>query len=159
MTIAPTLQKYLADHKVAYDLVPHQPTESSMESAQACHIPGDRLVKGVVVRDKESYWVAVLPASRQVRLAELRTELGQDVELATEQEIEQVFRDCDRGAVPPVGACYGLDTIVDGSIDQQPEVYFEGGDHSTLIHMTRAEFVRLDTTARHGSFTGPWSQA
>jgi len=40
MTIAPTLQKYLADHKVAYDLVPHQPTESSMESAQACHIPG-----------------------------------------------------------------------------------------------------------------------
>ena len=52
-----------------------------------------------------------------------------------------------------------LDTIVDGSIDQQPEVYFEGGDHSTLIHMSRAEFVRLDTTARHGSFTGPWSQA
>ena len=159
MTIAPTLQKYLADHDVAYDLVSHRPTESSLRTAEASHIPGNRLVKGVVVRDKESYWLAVLPASRQVRLAELRTELGQDVELATEQEIEQVFRDCDRGAVPPVGACYGVDSIVDNSLDQQPEVYFEGGDHITLVHMTRAEFARLDTAARHGSFTGPCSEA
>ena len=159
MTIAPTLQKYLADHEVAYDLVLHYPTASSLRTAEACHIPGDRLVKGVVVRDKESYWLAVLPASRHVRLTELRTELGQDVELATEQEVEQVFRDCDRGAVPPVGACYGLDAIVDNSLDQQPEVYFEGGDHITLVHMTRLEFARLDTTARHGSFTGPCSEA
>ena len=101
MTIAPTLQKYLADHEVAYDLVSHRSTESSLRTAEASHIPGNRLVKGVVVRDKESYWLAVLPASRHVRLTELRTELGQDVELATEQEIEQVFGDCDRGAVPP----------------------------------------------------------
>jgi Ala-tRNA(Pro) deacylase len=154
MTIAPTLQKYLADHEVAYDLVPHPPTESSLRTAEASHVPGDRLVKAVVVRDKESYWLAVLPASRHIQLGELRADLGQHVDLATEQEIEQVFRDCDRGAIPPVGACYGLDAIVDDSIDQQPEVYFEGGDHTTLVHMTRAEFVRLNATARQGSFTG-----
>ena len=43
MTIAPTLQRYLADHEVAYDLVPHPPTESSLGTAEACHIPTDRL--------------------------------------------------------------------------------------------------------------------
>ena len=51
MTIAPTLQKYLADHGVAYDLVAHPPTESSLRTAETCHIPGDRLAKGILLRD------------------------------------------------------------------------------------------------------------
>ena len=80
-------------------------------------------------------------------------QLGEEVDLATEQEVEQVFGDCDRGAIPPIGACYGLDVIFDDSIEQQPDVYFEGGDHATLVHMNRDEFARLNATARHGSFT------
>jgi Ala-tRNA(Pro) deacylase len=64
-----------------------------------------------------------------------------------------MFPDCARGAIPPVGACYGLDVIVDASIDRQPELYFEGGDHATLVHMSQADFGRLNRDARHGSFT------
>ena len=152
MTIAPTLQKYLANHNVAYDLVPHQRAMSSLRTAEVGHIPGDCLAKGVVLRDKASYWLAVLPATRHIRLADLRSKLGEKVDFATEQEVEQVFRDCDRGAIPPVGDCYGLDVIVDDSIEQQPEIYFEGGDHATLVHMSRGEFARLNARARHGSF-------
>ena len=154
MTIAPTLQRYLSNQNIAYDLVPHQPTMSSLRTAEACRIAGDCLAKGVVLRDSDGYWLAVLPASRQVQLASLRADLGDDVDLASVREIEQVFRDCDRGAVPPVGAFYGLNVIVDDSIGRQPEVYFEGGDHTTLVHMNQAEFARLNPAARHGSFSG-----
>jgi Ala-tRNA(Pro) deacylase len=153
MTIAPTLQKYLTDNNISYDLVPHQPTMSSLRAAEAGNVPADRLAKGVVLRDKASYWLAVLPATRHIRLRDLRSKLGEEVDLATEQEVEQVFGDCDRGAIPPIGACYGLDVIVDESIEQQPDVYFDGGDHATLVHMNRDEFARLNATARHGSFT------
>ena len=51
---------------------------------------------------------AVLPASRHIQLGELRADLGQHVDLATEQEIEQVFRDCDRGAIPQLGLAMAL---------------------------------------------------
>ena len=47
------------------------------------------------------------------------------------------FTDCAHGAVPAIGECYGLDVIVDETIDKQPEIYFEGGDHTTLVRMTR----------------------
>ena len=57
------------------------------------------------------------------------------------------------GAVPPVGACYGLDVIIDNTIAQQQELYFEGGDHATLVHVSGAEFVRLNPQAQHGSFS------
>ena len=86
-------------------------------------------------------------------LDDLRMQLGLDVNLAAEYEIEELFDDCVLGAIPPVGECYGLDTVVDDSIEEQPEVYLEGGDHATLVHMTHAQFASLTATARHGSFS------
>ena len=50
MAIAPTFQRYLDQH-VTYDVIAHEPTMSSMRTAQACHISGDCLAKGVVLRD------------------------------------------------------------------------------------------------------------
>ena len=63
------------------------------------------------------------------------------------------FGDCVHGAVPPIGECYGLDLIVDDSIDLQPDVYLEGGDHETLIHMDQAQFAALTADALHARFS------
>jgi Ala-tRNA(Pro) deacylase len=152
MAIAATLQKYL-DQNVTYEVIPHEPTLSSMRTAEACHISGDDLAKGIVLRRDEGYMLAVLPASHHIRLSELRGQIGNDVDLASEMEIGQLFRDCVHGAVPPIGECYGLDVIVDDSIQEQPEVYLESGDHETLLHMSQAQFVRVIAHAQHGRFS------
>jgi Ala-tRNA(Pro) deacylase len=83
----------------------------------------------------------------------LRMQFDDKVDLATEDEIAQLFGDCARGAVPAVGECYGIDVIVDDSIDTQPDVYLEGGDHTTLIHVDRRQFARLNLEARHRRFS------
>jgi len=153
MTIAPTLQRHLGEQKVDYDVLPHEPTMSSMRTAEACHVSGDRFAKGVVLRDGSGYWLAVLPASHQIRLPDLEKHLGCHLEFATEPEVEQLFRDCERGAVPPLGSCYGLDMIVDESIKEQPDVYFEAGDHATLVHMKRDNFAKLTSNARRARFS------
>ena len=153
MTIAPTLRRYLDAQGIRYDLVPHEPTMSARGSAHAGHISSDRLAKAVVLSDGGSYKLAVLPASCHLRLSDLKTELGQKLHLASESETAEIFRDCDRGAIPPTGACYGLDALIDNSLDQQPDVYFEGGDHATLVHVTGGEFARLNPHAQHGSFS------
>jgi Ala-tRNA(Pro) deacylase len=152
MAIAQTLQRYL-DQTTTYEVVPHEPTLSSMRTAEACHISGERLAKGVVLRRGSDYLLAVLPASHHIEMESLRAQLGEDIALASEDEIVPLFRDCVRGAVPPVGECYALDVIIDDSIEALPDVYIEGGDHATLIHMSRDEFVRLAPDARHGRFS------
>ena len=134
MTVSPTLQKYL-DQSVTYDLIPHAPTMSSTRTAEACHVPGEALAKAVVLRRDGGYMMAVLPASRHLHLSALKSQLGHKVDLASEDEIERLFEDCDRGAVPPLGECYGLDVIIDDSIDARRHVYMESGDHATLIRM------------------------
>ena len=153
MAIAPTLARYLAAKNVAFDVLAHEPTATSIRKAQICCIPGDCLAKAVLLRDEQGYALAVLPASHHIHLGELKRQFGDDVELASEREIAELFEDCARGAVPAIGECYGLDLVVDDDIDVQPDIYFEGGDHATLVHMTHAEFAALTWAARHGSFS------
>jgi Ala-tRNA(Pro) deacylase len=43
MPIAPTLHNYLAAENIQYDEIQHVLTTSSARTAQACHVPGDRL--------------------------------------------------------------------------------------------------------------------
>ncbi len=152
MSMAPTLARYL-DQTVTYDTLFHEPTMSSMRTAEACHISGDCLVKGVLLRHNGSYLLSVLPASHRIDMRELRAELGEDVDMARESEIDELFQDCAHGAVPPIGECYGLDMLVDRSIDSQVEVYFEGGDHATVVRMSQLQVAQLMTNARHDRFS------
>jgi Ala-tRNA(Pro) deacylase len=153
MSIASTFEKYLASQDIKYDVITHEPTMTANRTAEACRIPGDRLAKAVVLRDGNGFILAILPASHHIRLSDLKGQLGFRVDFATEREIEQLFDDCAQGAVPPAGECYGLDVIVDDSIEEQPEVYLEGGDHATLIHLSHAQFARLTEKARRGRFS------
>jgi Ala-tRNA(Pro) deacylase len=72
--------------------------------------------------------------------------------LAPETSLAPVFRDCESGAIPPLGPAYGMKTIVDDSLFGQPEVYFESGDHRGLIRVGGEEFLALLREAMHGQF-------
>jgi Ala-tRNA(Pro) deacylase len=153
MTTAPKLTQYLASHGISYDLMPHDLTMSSMRTAEACHVSGDSLAKAVVLQDDGGYLLAVLPASHHLRFQELEAQGHRPVRLVTEDEVARLFPDCARGAVPPIGAAYGLDTIVDDSLFERPDVYFEGGDHGTLVHLSGPAFRTLMADAEHGCFS------
>lgn len=153
MPIAPTLHKYLAAENIQYDEVPHVYTMTSARAAQACHVPGDRVAKAIVLRRNGGYMLAVLPASHHLRMADLRERLGDDIDMASEAELTRLFTDCAQGAIPAAGKCYGLDTIVEESIQKEPDVYMEAGDHETLLHLSRAQFARLTADAMHGRFS------
>jgi Ala-tRNA(Pro) deacylase len=154
MGIALTLAQYLIDRGIAYEVVIHRPSVTASESAEASHVPGDRLAKAVVLKGGDGYLLAVLPASRQIRIGELRELVGPAVDLASEEEVETLFTDCEPGAVPAVGAAYGLRVVMDDSLASQPDVYFEGGDHASLVHVTGGNFRKLMADARHGRFAG-----
>lgn len=153
MSIAPKLRQFLNAERADYDVIEHPPTRSSMQSAQMSHVPAERLAKAVLLDANGDYLLAVLPANHRIQLSELRTELGQKPRLAAERDIDRVFPDCALGAVPPLGTGYGVATIIDNRLDDQSDIYFEAGDHQSLIHMSRDEFSRLTPEARHGRFS------
>ena len=108
MAISRSLKNYLEEQGVQYDVVRHVHTESSMHTAAAAHVPGDRLAKSVLVVDEEGCLLVVVPSSHRVQLGELDRQLERNLGLATEDELRELFKDCKIGAIPPVGAAYGI---------------------------------------------------
>lgn len=153
MTIAKRLKKYLDDAGVRYDTVDHPRTATASESAQAAHLPGDCVAKTVVIHHEAGYALAVVPASRRVELTRLQDLIDRRLGLASEKEIEKLFDDCDMGAAPPVGAAYGVPAFVDESFAGRDDIWFEGGDHRTLVHVSGADFDRLMSEATRESFS------
>ncbi|TAK80759.1 MAG: YbaK/EbsC family protein [Betaproteobacteria bacterium] len=153
MNIAPTLQDYLAERQIAYEVLPHTRTVTSATTAQAAHLPGRSVAKAVVVEDERGYVLAVVPATAHVQLPRLERELHRSgLHLASEPELGKLFPDCELGAVPALGQAYGLPTIVEEELAAQPDVFFEAGDHRHLVHVSQGEFSRLIAEARCARF-------
>jgi Ala-tRNA(Pro) deacylase len=153
MTIAATQQRYLIQRKAEYDLMLHPHTGSSRETAEAAHIPDDHIAKAVVVKDALDYMIVVIPASNWLNMERLRSELNRDLHLATEDEIAELFDDCEPGAVPPLGPAYGIETLLDESLVSLADVYFEAGDHEQLVHLRGQDFKALLGGARRGYYS------
>jgi Ala-tRNA(Pro) deacylase len=160
MSMAMKLADYLRAHPVKFDVLTHPHTGNSMQSAEAMNVPPGCLAKAVILEDENARMVmAVLPASCKLKLSDLRNRTGRMLRLATEAELRERFADCEPGAVPPIGQAYGMETIVDDRLMMQPEVYFEAGDHETMVRVKTSDFVGLLEGAPHMTFSAPMREA
>ena len=149
MAIPATLYHDLRRNGVSYDLIPHPKTGSSRMTARATHVPEAFVAKAVGIKRKKGFVLAVIPASREVALRGLGALLANPVRLATEGELQGLFVDCEVGAIPRLGELYGIRTIVDGQLLDQDDVYFEGGDHRTVVHLKGGVFRQLMDKVPH----------
>ncbi len=144
MSLSPTLRTYLDDRHVSYQVVRHGRTEDSLHTAAAAHVPGNCVAKAVVLKDEKGYLVAVLPATYKLKLPHIHEATGRHrLEMAVEDELEGLFDDCDLGAVPAVAGAYGLNAMWDQSLRYAQTVFFEGGDHESLVQVGAEDFRRL----------------
>jgi Ala-tRNA(Pro) deacylase len=143
MSIATSVQNYLLREQILYDVVAHYPTWDSAHTAQAAGVSGERLAKAIMLEDENGYLMAVIPASHKLDLEAMRSELDRKLDLSNEHTIALLFEDCAPGAIPPLASAYGVDSVVDKTLADIPDVYLEAGDHRSLIHLRCKEFQKV----------------
>lgn len=138
------LKKFLENHDVKYVSISHSPAYDAQRIAASAHISGKELAKTVVVRIDNKFAMAVLPASCRVHLGHLKAAVSAShVELATETEVEELFPDCERGAMPPFGNLYDMDVYVAEQLTEDEEIAFSAGSHAELVRMSYSDFESL----------------
>ncbi|MBB1635864.1 aminoacyl-tRNA deacylase [Cupriavidus sp. UME77] len=152
MTMATTLARCLSKKQSRFETVPRPGSPSRPATAQTAYVPGDRRARTVVLEDNRGYLAAVIPSTHQLKLLDICEQTGRKLSLAHGDGVREVFRDCDIGALPPVGMAYGTLTWLDDSLLTHPDVYFEAGDHEELVHMSTEQFTALMAEARRGHF-------
>jgi Ala-tRNA(Pro) deacylase len=154
------LKEYLDNLNIKYVTISHPLSYTSQQTASVTHIHGKELAKTVVVKIDGKMAMVVLPASYKVDLELVKKAAGADsVTLASEAEFQNMFPDCDPGAMPPFGNLYGMDVYAEEKLAEDAEIAFNAGSHLELIKLAYQDFARLvkprigrDTTSKLPAF-------
>lgn len=153
MSIAKTVESCLDRYALRYCVISHPRSMSSRDTAQTATIPAHAIAKAVVLNDGQGDLMAVVPGDSHVDVAELSRKLGRHLHLVEEMRLAYLFKDCELGAVPPIGFAYGMETIIDDRLLDLPEICFVAGDHNKLVCIKRDDFLLLVSGARHGKLS------
>ncbi len=144
-----TIREYLRKRSVPFSVILHAPAPSASRVAQSVHLSGQKVAKAVLLRAGSDYLLAVLPATHRVSLGRLAEFLGRtDLRLASEEDLDRVFPDCEHGALPPFGRLYGLQTIVDTSLAASGEILIEGNFRHEGFRMRFRDFEQIEVPQR-----------
>ena len=144
MSISQKLKNYLDEEDVHYDVLTHPEAITALETAQSLHVPGKQVAKVIMVMVGEKVVMTVLPSNWKVGFNQLKDVFQTShVRLATEEEFNRLFPDCEVGAIPPFGNLYGLEVYVDCSLTEDEEIVFHAGTHHEAIKMRYQDFATL----------------
>lgn len=144
-----TIGEFLRGRNVGFEVLLHRPSPSAAHRAQSVHVAGARVAKSVLVRAGEGYVLAVLPATHRIDLDRLGGAIGlAGLVIATEDEVEAAFRDCERGSVPPFGSVYGLRTVVDASLAGGNEIVIDANVRHEGLRLKFRDFEAVEHPAK-----------
>ena len=143
------IRQFLRGRHVPFATLLHAPAPSATRLAGSLHVPGNQVAKAVLLWSGAGYLLAVLPATHQVDLGRLGAFLRRDdLRLATEDELEAVFHDCELGALPPFGHLYGLRTVVETSLAGVAEIVVEGNTRHEGLRLRYRDFEAVERPLR-----------
>ena len=144
MAIPDRILAFLQEMDAQYEHEHHPATYTARELAREDDVPERNVAKTVVFVGDGVFAMAALPADENLDLGQLRRALGlAALRLATEEEVAELFPDCEVGAMPPLGLLFGLPLYVDDRLAEQETIEFNAGTHRDLLKMPYGEFARL----------------
>ena len=143
------IRDFLQSRHVWFETLLHCPAPSATKRAKIIHVSGRRVAKGCWSRPTGGDVLVVLPATHRVDLERLAGVLGEkEIRIATEDEVERVFADCERGALPPFGRLYGLKTVVDVSLSGSGEFVFLANSRHEGMRMRYRDYEAIEAPIR-----------
>ncbi len=138
------LKEYLDEHGTHYVSVEHSPAYTAKDIAERVNVKGDQMAKTVMVNLDGCMSMVVLPASCRIRWDRFMKAMGTElVALASEEEFQDRFPQCEVGAMPPFGNLYDIPTYMYEGFDEEGEIAFRAGTHHEVIKMAFADYLRL----------------
>jgi Ala-tRNA(Pro) deacylase len=136
------LLDWLADQRIEYEIHPHDATFTARATATAEGVDPRTFAKVVVVATHDGSAVfVVLDATDHLDLRKVREVMGgSEVRLLTEPQLTALAPGCEVGAIPAVGALFGLPTYADYAVRDDPEVSFNAGSHRFSARVERARW-------------------
>jgi Ala-tRNA(Pro) deacylase len=153
------MRQFLDSFGVKYVTISHSPAFTAADTAKSAHVVAQELAKVVMVKIDDRMAMVVLPANRVVDLEKLAEITAADsIRLANEREFNDLFPECEHGAMPPFGNLYAIPVYADETLRKDEEIAFNAGSHSELVKMSYRDWEKA-VNPTSGSFSQPRREA
>ena len=120
-----------------------EPTKTAGEAARVHKVPVSNIVKSLVVKADDEYWVCLCPGDRRLDLGDLRARLGKgSVQMAAANEVKKATGH-SIGGIPPFGHTQPLKTIVVEGFDPAQPLWAAAGAADTNFQITLSELEKI----------------
>jgi Ala-tRNA(Pro) deacylase len=144
MPVTPSVQEYLRRADVAYTVLPHARAFTAADEAATIPVAARNWAKVVVAFADGEPVQAVVPADYDVDFERLARIIGvPHVRMATEDELEWLYPDCETGAMPPLGPLFRQLVFVDERLADAEEIVFNAGTFDDAVAMSYADFAAI----------------
>ena len=122
----------------------HAAVRTSEEAAAIRGVPLRSGAKALVLKAADRFLLAVLPADCSLDSKALRSVAGtRRIRFVNGEEL-LALTGLAPGAVPPFGSLFGLDTICDPKLAENPHINFNAGSHCHSVQMAYADFAAIE---------------
>jgi Ala-tRNA(Pro) deacylase len=137
------LLDWLGTHGVDHEVHEHPEAFTATSTARSEGVDARTFAKVVgVSTDDGRHVLVVVDAPDRVDLGKARDVLGSRVTLLSEDELAQLTPGCEPGAMPAVGALFGLPMYADFAVRVDAEISFNAGTHRYSVRVDRAAWER-----------------
>lgn len=150
-----SIYEYLEGLGLAYEVIVHEETKSLEQAAQLCSIPRSELLRTVILSEEHGVLMAILPCNRLLDFSVLCKTLNRNLVPAQYEALQVIFKNCEPNSYPPLPDYFEMDAILDKSILSLEDIYFEPGNHRTLIKMKKQDFLSALQNSWQGEFSAP----
>ena len=141
---AEPLSAWLREHQVDFDIHQHDEAFTATATARAEGVDLRTFAKVIGVETDDGRGeLLVLDATDRLDLEEAAQALGAtSVRLLTERELAALTPECEPGATPAVGQLFGLSTLADYAVRDDPVITFNAGTHRHSVRVDRFAWER-----------------
>jgi Ala-tRNA(Pro) deacylase len=134
---------------------PHDRAYTAREEAAVASVPERNWAKVVACFAEGEPVQAVVPADHDVELAKLARLVGTPhLRMATEDELNWLYPDCEPGAMPPFGPLFHQQVYVDERLAADELIAFNAGTYGDAVAMRFPDFQSV-TRPIIGRFARP----
>ena len=142
LSIAPRLERFLGLKGIGFHEFPISPTTDLDAAVAVSGRAADEFIRASLLIDINGPLMVVHGIHSSVDSERVHQITGRRLQPLTPQQAARLFMDCNPSFIPPVGAAYDIQTLVDEDVLGYSRALMAGGDNGSLIEMDRTSLAR-----------------
>jgi len=146
MSISKKLIKKLEEAKVKHEIVCHKKVFTAFDAAATLKVKLEQVVKSLLIKAGKDFYLALLPANRNLDFKKLSKVLNVDVKkvsIPKEKVMTQKYK-VKPGAMSAFGSVYKIPVVLDKSLIKVRDGIFSSGSFVESLRIKTKDYLHLE---------------